>query len=86
MQVAHRTQPRPVGSTIVARDHFATTLHDGRRVIGHGRDSHWQVHVYSDGRGSRLLGYGSARTRPDALASAGLSGGDAGEVLGRIGI
>ena len=82
MQVAHRTQPRPLGSTIVARDHFATTLHDGRRVIGHGRDSHWQVHVYSDERRSRLLGYG--RARPDALASAGLSGGDAGEVLGRI--
>ena len=63
--VAHRTQPRPLGSTIVARDHFATALHDGRRVIGHGRDSHWRVHVYSDG-----TPIPAARVRPRAAGRA----------------
>jgi hypothetical protein len=40
-------------------------------------------HPLLDGR---LLGYGSAHTRPDALEHAGLTGGDAGEVLGRAGV
>ena len=84
MQLAHHTRARPTGSTTVTRHDFATTLHDGRRVIGRQRDSHWQIHVYSTD--CRPLGHGAARTRPDALAAAGLSGEDTGEVLGRVGI
>ena len=84
VQLAHRTRARPAGSTTVTRHDFATTLHDGRRVIGRQRDSHWQIHVYSPD--CRPLGSGAAPTRPDALASAGLSGEDTGEVLGRVGI
>jgi hypothetical protein len=84
VQLAHRPRTRPAGSTTVTHHDFATTLHDGRSVIGRRRESHWQIHVYSPDR--RLLGCGAAATRPDALASAGLSGEDAGEVLGRVGI
>jgi hypothetical protein len=63
---------------------FAVTLSDGRRVVGHDRERKWSVSVYaSEGR---LLGYASASTRLRALEQAGLSGGDAGEVLGRSGI
>lgn len=86
MQLARSTRTWPVGSTIVTGSDFATTLHDGRRVVGRKRERRWEVHVYSPDRRSRLLGYGTALTRPAALASAGLSGEDAGEVLGRIGI
>ena len=75
-----------VGSTIGTDQDFATTLRDGRRVIGRREGSEWSIHVYSSARQSRLLGYGIAATRPDALERAGLSGEDAGEVLGRIGI
>jgi hypothetical protein len=75
-----------VGSTIVTDQDFATTLHDGRRVIGRCEGSEWSIYVYSPGGRSRLLGYGIAATRPDALQRAGLTGEDAGEVLGRIGI
>ena len=53
----------------------------GRRHAGR-----WQIHVYPPDRHHPLLGHGTAPTRPDALAAAGLSGDDAGEVLGRIGI
>jgi hypothetical protein len=74
-----------VGSTIVTDQDFATTLHDGRCVIGRREGSEWSIHVYSPG-GQCLLGYGIAATRPDALQRAGLTGEDAGEVLGRIGI
>ena len=75
-----------VGSTIVTDQDFATTLRDGRRVIGRREGSEWSIYVYSPGEQSRLLGYGTAATRPDALQRAGLTGQDAGEVLGRIGI
>ncbi|MGZ4233872.1 MAG: hypothetical protein ACXVVQ_20925 [Solirubrobacteraceae bacterium] len=44
------------------------------------------IYVYSPGGQSRLLGYGMAATRLDALQRAGLTGDDAGEVLGRLGI
>ena len=65
---------------------FAITLSDGRRVVGHERDSAWSICVYSpDGKG-RLLGYGTARARPYALEHVDLSGDDAGGVLGRAGI
>ena len=74
------------GSTIGTDQDFATTLRDGRRVIGRREGSEWSIHVYSPDRQSRLLGYGAAATRPDALERAGLTGEDAGEVLGRIGI
>jgi hypothetical protein len=76
---------RAVGSTTVTDQDFATTLRDGRRVIGRREGSEWSIHVYSPDRQSRLLGYGVAATRPDALERAGLTGEDAGEVLGRIG-
>ena len=80
------TDALSVGSTIGTDQDFATTLRDGRRVIGRLEGSEWSIHVYSSARQSRLLGYGVAATRPDALERAGLSGEDAGEVLGRIGI
>ena len=80
------TDALSVGSTIGTDQDFATTLRDGRRVIGRREGSEWSIHVYSSARQSRLLGYGVAATRPDALERAGLSGEDAGEVLGRIGI
>ena len=88
MHLAHRTctRVRPVGSTIVTGREFATTLQDGRRVTGRRRAGRWQIHVYPPDRHHPLLGHGTAPTRPDALAAAGLSGEDAGEVLGRIGI
>ena len=65
---------------------FAVTLSDGRRVVGHDRDGEWSIYVYAGDGDRRLLGYGIARTRLDALEHAGLSGEDAGEVLGRAGI
>ena len=65
---------------------FAVTLSDGRRVVGHERDSEWWIYVYAPDAEGRLLGHGTARTRPCALEHAGLSGDDAGEVLGRAGI
>ncbi len=63
---------------------FAVTLSDGRRVVGHDRDRKWTVSVYASG--GQLLGCGHAGTRLQALDGAGLSGDDAGEVLGRSGI
>ena len=80
------TDELSVGSTIGTDQDFATTLRDGRRVIGRREGSEWSIHVYSPAGQSRLLGYGVAATRPDALERAGLTGEDAGEVLGRIGI
>ena len=71
--------PRPL------RD-FAVTLSDGRRVVGHNQDGEWSIYVYAGDGDRRLVGYGTARTRPHALEHAGLSGQDAGEVLGRAGI
>jgi hypothetical protein len=81
-----RRPAHPVGSTIVTDQDFATTLRDGRRVIGRREGNEWSIHVYSPDRQSRLLGYGVAATRPDALERAGVTGEDAAEVLGRIGI
>jgi hypothetical protein len=63
---------------------FAVTLTDGRRVVGRDRDGAWSVSVYDEDR--RLLGYGTASNRLDALEQAGLSDDDAGEVLGLSGI
>lgn len=60
---------------------FAATLSDGRRVVGHDRDGEWSVYVYADD--GRLLGYGTGSARLHALEQAGLSGDQAGEVLGR---
>ena len=65
---------------------FAITLSDGRRVVGHDHDGEWSIYVYAGHGEGRLLGYGSAHTRPDALQHAGVTGGDAGEVLGRAGV
>ena len=65
---------------------FAITLSDGRRVVGHDHDGEWSIYVYAGDQEARLIGYGSARTRPHALEQAGLSSEDAGEVLGRAGI
>ncbi|MGA2927740.1 MAG: hypothetical protein ABSG43_17435 [Solirubrobacteraceae bacterium] len=63
---------------------FSVTLSDGLRVVGYDRGGQWSVHVYQpDGR---LLGHAAAGTRLHALAQAGLSGDEAGEVLGRAGI
>jgi hypothetical protein len=83
---AHPRVARPVRSTTVTSQDFATTLQDGRRVIGRHHRGQWSVHVYSPHDQPRLLGYGRAATRPEALERAGLSGEDAGEVLGRVGI
>jgi hypothetical protein len=83
---AHPGDPRTVRSTTVSSKDFATTLHDRRRVIGRHDRRAWSVHVYSSHDLARLLGYGTAPTRPAALQAAGLSGEDAGEVLGRIGV
>jgi hypothetical protein len=77
---------RPAPESAAARPDFATTLRDGRRVVGRHCDGNWTIHVYSSDRDDRLLGYGTARTRPRALEQAGLSGDDAGEVLGRTGV
>ena len=74
-----------IGITGPLRD-FAITLSDGRRVVGRERDGEWSIYVYAGDSDDRLLGYGIARTRPHALEHAGLSGEDAGEVLGRAGI
>ena len=63
---------------------FAVTLSDGLRVVGYDRGNEWLVHVYEpDGK---LIGHAVAGTRLHALEQAGLSGDDAGEVLGRAGI
>ncbi|MGB0095731.1 MAG: hypothetical protein WBP81_24720 [Solirubrobacteraceae bacterium] len=83
----HRDDDRLApGATTLTPVDFATTLHDGRRLLGKHAGGRWSVHVYSPGEHARLLGYGVASTRPHALERAGLSGEDAGEVLGRIGI
>ena len=65
---------------------FAVTLLDGRRVVGQHRDGEWAIYVYAYADDDWLLGYGTDRARPRALEDAGLSGDDAGEVLGRAGI
>jgi hypothetical protein len=72
--------------TIVSSSEFTTTLTDGRRVVGRYRADCWFVRVYSAGQPAQVFGFGAGATRPVALARAGLSGVDAGEVLGRIGI
>lgn len=69
----------------VVRPDFATALCDGRRVLGRHRDGQWSIYVYAPHDG-RLLGHAVANTRLSALEQAGLSGDDAGEVLGRTGI
>ena len=61
---------------------FAVALADGRGVIGRALEHDWHIHVYAATGERRLLGYGTARTRPLALHQAGLSGEDAGEILG----
>ena len=77
----------PVASIVISRSQdFATTLQDGRRVIGRHDGHAWSVHVYSSHEHARLLGYGTAATRLGALRAAGLAGEDAAEVLGRVGI
>jgi hypothetical protein len=69
-----------------ARPDFAVTLRDGRRVVGRQRDGGWRIYVYAPGNDDRLLGCATGRTRLRALELAGLSGDDAGEVLGRAGV
>ena len=79
----HSLRDSVVGMAGPVRD-FAVTLSDGLRVVGYDRGGEWLVHVYEpDGR---LIGHAVAGTRLHALAQAGLSGDDAGEVLGRAGI
>ena len=79
----HSLRDSVVGMAGPARD-FAVTLSDGLRVVGYDRGGEWLVHVYQpDGR---LVGHATAGTRLHALVQAGLSGDDAGEVLGRAGI
>jgi hypothetical protein len=73
-------------STIFTRRDFATTLRDGRRVVGRHDGKDWSVRLYSPGQPARLVGYGVAATRLAALEDAGVSAELAGEVLGRIGI
>ncbi len=70
------------------RRDFAVTLLDGRRVVGryHDPSREWSIYVYPPQPDGQLLGYGSANTLPGALAQAGLSGDDAGETLGRVGV
>jgi hypothetical protein len=75
---------RPAREFVGARPDFAATLYDGRRVVGRRRDGQWTICVYAGD--DRLLGCATARTRLSALQDAGLSGDDAGEVLGRVGI
>jgi hypothetical protein len=58
----------------------------GRRAVGRALEGDWSVHKYAPDGDCRLLGYGTAPTPPLALQQAGLSGDDAGEVLGRAGI
>jgi hypothetical protein len=65
---------------------FTVTLSDGRRVTGDGNRGEWSVCVYAPAAGRPLLGSGVGPTRLHALECAGLSGDDAGEVLGRAGI
>jgi hypothetical protein len=55
-------------------------------VVGHNQDGEWSIYAYAGDGDRRLVGYGTARTRRHALEHAGLSGEDAGEVLGRAGI
>jgi endogenous inhibitor of DNA gyrase (YacG/DUF329 family) len=50
---------------------FAITLSDGRRVVGHDHDGEWSIYVYAGDQEARLIGYGSARTRPHALEAQG---------------
>ncbi len=79
-------ETRPQRSMGATRRDFAATLRDGRRVIGRRQDDgDWSIYVYPPGEGGRLLGYGTARTRPGALEDAGLSAAAAAEVLGRTG-
>ncbi len=79
----HSLRDSVVGMAGPVRD-FSVTLSDGLRVVGYDRGGDWLVHVYQpDGR---LLGHATAGTRLHALTQAGLSGDDAGEVLGRAGI
>jgi len=65
---------------------FTVTLSDGRRVTGDGNRGEWSVCVYAPAADRPLLSSGVGSTRLHALESAGLSGDDAGEVLGRAGI
>jgi len=63
---------------------FSVTLSDGLRVVGYDQGGEWLVQVYRpDGR---LMGHATAGMRLHALTQAGLSGDEAGEVLGRAGI
>jgi hypothetical protein len=77
---------RPVGSTIVTDQGFATTVHDGRRVIGRREGSEWSITCTRRAGNPVSSATGMAATRLDALQRAGLTSDDAGEVLGRIGI
>jgi hypothetical protein len=71
---------RPAGEIAGPRQDFAVTLSDGRRVVVRAIEGDWSVYVCVGDRDGGLLGYGTA------LEQAGLSGDDAGEVLGRAGI
>jgi len=79
----HSLRDSVIGIGGPVRD-FSVTLSDGLRVVGYDRGGEWLVHVYE--RDGRLLGQAVAGTRLHALSQAGLSGDDAGEVLGRAGI
>jgi hypothetical protein len=65
---------------------FTVTLSDGRQVTGDGNRGEWSVCVYAPAADRPLLSRGVGPTRLYALERAGLSGDDAGEVLGRAGI
>jgi hypothetical protein len=75
-----------VASILVTSPDFATTLEDGRRVVGLYHAGDWTVHVYSAHDQPRLLGYRRAATRLATLEAAALTAEDPGEVLARIGI
>lgn len=79
---AKRTTDVRSAREVVVRPDFATALGDGRRVLGRHRDGRWSIYVYAADDGP-LLGCATASTRLSALEQAGLSGDDAGEVLGR---
>jgi hypothetical protein len=74
-----------IDRTVMTHNDFATTLSDGRRVIGRYSHGSWSVDVYTAGDRPRMIGHGAAPTRPPALARAGLTSVDADEVLGRMG-
>ncbi len=79
----HSLRDSVMGTAGPVRD-FAVTLSGGLKVVGYDRGGEWLVQVYD--RDGRLSGHAVAGIRLQAMRQAGLSGDEAGEVLGRAGI